>query len=173
MPRLIRAEVEGVQALLAALQTMDDGLDRELAAELQAAAEPIAAGARAGMRRGPGPRANAKNPNDRLPHIADTIYATASGRFAQIVSPHPAAVVFEYGGDIHPRQNLVFKARPEGAPRRRGKGSLASAVQGGGVDQTIRIPQLEMAHKAVTEQLPAIERDLERRLDALAARVGL
>jgi hypothetical protein len=124
---------------------METGIDRELAAELQASAEPIIAGARVGMRRGPGPRANAKNPNDRLPHIADTIYATASGRFAQIVSSHPAAIVFEYGGSIRPHSPL----------------------------QRIDIPELEMAHKAADQALPAIERDLERRLDALAARAGL
>jgi hypothetical protein len=145
MARTVRAEVEGVQSLLTALKAMGDGVDRELTTELQAAAEPIAAGARRGMRRGEGPRANAKNPSDRLPHIADTIYATAAGRFAQIVSPHPAAVVFEYGGSIRPRSRK----------------------------QRIDIPELGMAHKAADAALPDIERDLERRLDALAARLGL
>lgn len=145
MARTVYAEVEGVKALQDALKLYADGADRELTAELQAAAQPIAAGARARMRRGPGPNPLAKNASDRLPHIADTIYAVASGRFAEIVSPHPAAIVFEYGGSIRPKSRK----------------------------QRIDIPELEMAHKAAEAGLPALEKSLERRLDALAERAGL
>lgn len=146
MASTVRAKVEGVASMQQALTQFGNGLERELAIQLQQAVEPIVAGTRARTPRGPGPRIAAKNPNDRLPHLADTIYASAHGRYAEIIAAHPAGGLFEYGGSIRPR-----------GPR----------------SKRIDVGQHAMAHKAADADLPRLERDLERRLDALAARVGL
>lgn len=146
MSSTVRLSVEGVAAMYDALQEFEDGLERVLVGELVAVAEHAVPRARALAGRGPGPRADARNPNDRLPHIGDTIYATPAGRAAAIVAAHPAGGLLEYGGTIQPRghasQRISFRARA-------------------------------MAHRAVDEQVEAAERDLEARLDRLAARVGL
>ncbi len=149
--------------MLAALKALGDGVDRELANELQAAVEPIVARTRTLTPRGPGVIATAKHPSDKLPHLADTIYGTARGRFAEIVSSHPAGPVFEYGGDI----------RPRGGGAR--AGSFVQDAKGPrkASSQVISIPQVGMAHKAAATELPGLQRDLEARLDALARRVGL
>ena len=115
------------------LDAIRDGLARELKGVKAEAAQLIAGSARGNMRVGPGPRAGAKNANDRLPHIRDTIYASPSG----IRSRHPAAMVWEYGGEI----------RPHGG--------------------AIQIPRLEMAQRGARDRSAEIERLMRRRVDEL------
>lgn len=79
----------------------------------RAAADLVARRARLLTPVGPGPRVGAKNPNDRLPHIRDTI----TGRPAGVVSSHPGAVVHEFGGTIAPNGGAIAIKRSAMAER--------------------------------------------------------
>ncbi len=137
MAATLRAKGFGGRELARDLESVKAGLSRELTAMKREAAELVATGARGNMRYGPGPRLAAKNPNDdRLPHIRDTISGQARG----VVSSHPAAKVWEFGGTI----------APSGAP--------------------IQIPRLEMAQRAGRDRQDDIERLMADRVEDLLDR---
>lgn len=139
MPSTVRLGVLGVRELDEALSGLSDGMDRELAAALQQTAQAVVPEARRLTPRGPGPQ----SARDNLPHVAETIFATAAGRFAQIVSPHPAAGWLEYGGTVHPNRHRI---------------TIAGHA---------------MAHRAAESQLDRLESELEERLVGLYVRHGL
>src|SRR5262245_38635579 len=103
MPARIRGSFDA-RSVAQAFAGAADGLNRAIGDPVADAPEPIAKAAGRYMIRGEGPNPRAKaGGDDRLPHIADTITAQRSGLTAAIVSSHPAAPVFEYGGTIAPR----------------------------------------------------------------------
>lgn len=75
--------------------------------------------------------------DDGLPHIRDSLYATALGAGAAVASSHPGAVVHESGGTI----------APAGVP--------------------IHIKPSRMAHTAAAAAAPAVTALLEQRISAL------
>lgn len=101
------------------------GLGRQVGKAVALAAQPVAA---ATARSAPfDPEHRADRP-DGLGHLRDSFTARSLGPIgAAIVSTHPAAPVFEFGGTIAPK----------------------------GVPITIRA--VEMAHKAAVEQAPVFE----------------
>lgn len=84
-----------------------------------------------------------QSPRDNLPHVASTISGAAIPSGVAVVSSHPAGPVLEYGGTIAPR----------GTP--------------------ITIKQHAMAHKAGELDLPRLESEVSRRVNALLAAHGL
>jgi hypothetical protein len=74
---------------------------------------------------------------DDLPHIRDTIDVSVSGGTIAIIASHPGAIVHEWGGTIKPR----------------------------GV--AIKFKEAAMARRAAVQQLPAIERNIDARIDRL------
>jgi len=96
-----------VQGVVRDLESVAVGSERQIAGVRREAAELVARGARPLTPVGPGPILGAKHPDDRLPHIRDTIAARASG----VISTHPAAVVHEQGGTITPRGSRVQTIR--------------------------------------------------------------
>jgi hypothetical protein len=123
----------GVQpALIAdairALEQIETGLGAVVTAVLQGAAGDIASGARAFAPFDPEHRLDRK---DGLPHIRDTLFGRARGETAEVVSTHPGALPWEWGGSIEPR----------------------------GVK--IRIPRRAMAHRSADERLDALAEMVE------------
>jgi hypothetical protein len=53
---------------------------------------------------GPGPQGG----KDTLPHIKETLSASATQSYAQVVSDHPGAPVLNFGGSIAPRGVEIF-----------------------------------------------------------------
>jgi hypothetical protein len=90
-----------------------------------------------------GPGVDGEGGDHKLEHIRDTLKLEARGRVLRLVSNHPGSAVLNYGGTITPH-----------------------GVQ-------IHFPQRLMGQRAGEQQLPALEADLERRLDALFTRHGL
>ena len=121
------------------LDSVELGLGKLLTSALDRLAETAADRTQELWKRGPGPRPNAKNKNDRLPHIADTIAGKGYATYAAVTSDHPAAPVQEYGGTIAPR----------------------------GVD--IHFPAHEYAHRAAEQVMDRLEAQLDDEANALAA----
>lgn len=84
------------------LESVQIGLGQLLRDALAETAEVVAPRAAQLFPRGPGPRENAKNPNDRLPHVAGTISGRGYQTYAAVLSDHPAAGVLVWGGSISP-----------------------------------------------------------------------
>ena len=139
----IRARFPNASQVRRDLKMIERGIGREVTAAFRTAGMVVAARTAALTPRGPGPRAGAKNPNDRLPHVADTIRAGTKGKAITVRSTHPAAPVLEFGGTI----------RPRGAP--------------------IHFRARAMAKTAGERTTADLERELERQLDALLRRHGL
>lgn len=99
----VRVQTPDVAELRRDLESVRLGLGRAIAKAKRQASQVLAAETATNTPVGPGPRRGAKNPNDRLPHIRDTIRASASG----VVSRHPAALVHEYGGTISPHGGSI------------------------------------------------------------------
>lgn len=143
MPVTIRASFPNAKQVRRDLKHIEEGIGREVTAAFRAAGGVVAARTSALTPRGPGPRRGAKNPNDRLPHIADTIRAGTKGKAITVRSTHPAAPVLEFGGTIQPRGvPITFRAR-------------------------------EMAKRAGDQTTSEMEAALEQHLDALLRRNGL
>lgn len=139
----IRASFPNAPKVRRDLKMIEAGVGREVTAAFRAAGGVVAARTAALTPRGPGPRPRAKNPNDRLPHVADTIRAGTKGKAITVRSTHPAAPVLEFGGTIAPRGVPInFRAR-------------------------------EMAQTAGQRTVADLEQELERQLDALLRRHGL
>jgi hypothetical protein len=108
------------------LESVDVGLGRELGAIRRDAADLVARRATRLAPRGPGPIAGARHPDDRLPHLADTIAGKVSGVF----SSHPGAIVHEHGGTIAPRGPRVQTIRiPRSAMAHRAGVQMAARVE--------------------------------------------
>lgn len=141
----MRANFHGADEFARDLESFRLGLGRKVRDAITKAAGPIATLTGRLTPRGPGPTsptrpsAPGRRNDNPLPHIADTMAATATPSGAAILSRHPGAPVTEYGGTI----------APNGAP--------------------ITIKPAEMAHKAGEATLGDLERDVARALDELAA----
>jgi hypothetical protein len=103
----LRVSSRDVRELRLDLESVAVGAERQIAGVRREAAELVARVVRPLTPVGPGPILGAKHPDDRLPHIRDTIAARASG----VISTHPAAVVHEFGGTITPRGARVQTIR--------------------------------------------------------------
>jgi hypothetical protein len=108
----VTAQLPDAKRVADDLQALMRGLSGEIADARRAAIPAVAAGAAALAPVGPGPRLHAKNPNDQLPHLRDTITAGRGG----VIARHPAGKVFEFGGVI----------APHGAPIRIRKVAMAA-----------------------------------------------
>lgn len=95
----LRTDFDRLKDLQADLEAVQIGLGRQVASAKSEASGIIAGRARRLTPVGPGPIAGAKHPDDRLPHIRDTIRGTARG----VVTTHPGGLVHEWGGTIRPR----------------------------------------------------------------------
>lgn len=107
----VRADVQ-IRELYADLLAAGEGVEKELTHELSDAAHKIADDAKPHMRLGTEDWA-VRPGQVQLPHIRDTYTVTARGLVANVVSSHPAAPVWEFGGQIHPRQTITI---PREAP---------------------------------------------------------
>lgn len=103
MPDELRVSVPDARELRADLESLAIGAGRAVGGVQRRAGELVAPTVRALTPLGPGPRPNAVNANDRLPHIRNTIVATPRG----VIARHPAALVHEYGGTISPNGGLI------------------------------------------------------------------
>jgi hypothetical protein len=81
--------------------------------------------------------------DDALPHIRDMLNVDVRGGTIAIIATHPGAIVHEYGGTIS----------PHGTP--------------------ITIARAAMARKAAVRELPAMEQNIQDRIDQLAREHGL
>lgn len=85
------------------LDAIADGLDRPISNVLGAGARKIAVGAHELMRERPEGAWKGSSGAEIPGHIRDYYEARMSGRLAAVVqSAHPAAPVWEWGGEIHP-----------------------------------------------------------------------
>ena len=121
------------------LDSVEIGLGKLLTSALDRLGETAADRTRQKWPVGPGPRAGAKNPNDRLPHMRETIAGKGYQTYAAVTSDHPGAPVVNWGGTIAPR----------GAE--------------------IRFPAKQYAQEAAAEVLPQLEAQLDDEANALAA----
>jgi hypothetical protein len=102
----LRARGFGGRELAKDLDAVRVGLSKELVAIRREAAGIVADQTARNMRRGPGPKITATTPEEsdnRLPHIADTIYGIAAG----VKTRHPAGLVWEHGGVIAPNGSPI------------------------------------------------------------------
>jgi hypothetical protein len=136
----VRASVD-LRDLHRDLESVALGLGKQLADALVTAADTVVRAVPAFTPYDTHHRGDRK---DHLGHLRDTFDARKAGAgTVAIVSTHPAAPVFEFGGTI----------RPKGAP--------------------IRIKQAEMTAKAARAQGSAFERQLEAAIERLLARHNL
>ncbi len=152
MANTIRVAVE-IKDLYGDLKAAGDGLERNLEAELLKGAQRIATAAKPLMRyRGTGSWRGSSGA--RLPHIRDTYTARIGrGASANVGSDHPAAPVFEFGGQI--------------APRVPGGSTVARAVKPSAL---ITIPKVEPVARAGELLAPQIEQSVADSIDALLAK---
>lgn len=145
----VDAEIRGVYRDLEAL---GDGLELAVTAVLARGAQTIADASRPFVPVGPGPIPGAKNPNDLLPHVFETLRGEARGMTGVVVGYHPAAGLIEFGGTIAPSV--------EG-------GTRAAAFTSPGA--IIRFKESAMTRKGADVALPAVEAELDRAIDALVS----
>lgn len=134
----LAADFENISEVRAQLDAIADGLGRALAEGIAQDAQPLLATTRALTPLGPGPRAGAEpGSDDALPHVRDLLGVTVQGGTIAITAAHPAAKVLEWGGTISPR----------GVP--------------------IKFTEHAMARRAAVQELPAIERAVEDRINQM------
>jgi hypothetical protein len=148
----VRLNVEsvGLTDLYRDLQACAGGLEHELTSVLRDGAQRIADRAREIGPRGAASWAGSSG--ERLPRIRDSYFAASAELSATVRSLHPAAQVWEWGGQIAPRV-------PGGAKVARVRDPRA----------LISIPRLAPVHHAAELELPALERDLQAAVDRLLA----
>lgn len=107
MPSRLVVDAPNATEFARDLESIQVGMEKRVGAVRREAADIVAGRARRLTPVGPGPIAGAKHPDDRLPHIRDTI----AGRVAGVVTTHPGGVVHEHGGTIAPRGARVQTIR--------------------------------------------------------------
>lgn len=142
MPSTIRIKVPDLGDLRADLDSVQLGLGREVARAIRLVAEPIVSET---AHNAPFDPRHRGHPHDDLPHIAESIGMRVLSNGAAIVSSHPGAPVWEFGGTIHPRS-------PE---------------------QEIHIPERAMARRAGEDRLDDTERAAMDAVNALLERHNL
>lgn len=169
MPDTVRLDVD-VREVARDLQALGDDLDRPLRDTLEKGAQGIADVARTFMRKRDGSWATSSAAREFPGHIADYFDAKGSATAAPsatVGSRHPAAPVWEFGGEIHPaagdRHAVIARSRV-GSPKRH---ILTRGLQ------RIHIPRLLPVHRAAEQEEPHIERELATAVDQLAREHGL
>lgn len=169
MPSVLRAHVE-IAEISRDLRALGDDFDKPIRDTLEEHATKIADIARGFMRHGEPSWPNSSAARDfgsapgTIAGYYDSRVATTS---ASIGSRHPAAPVWEWGGDIHPAagsaRHAAIAAKRVNSPARK---LLEAGVQ------TIHIPRLQPVHRAGEADLPAMEQALDDAVSRLVEQYG-
>jgi len=151
-----------VRATQQDLQAIADGLDRPITDVLAKGAEDIADLSRGFMRKRDGSWPTSSAFRDFPGQIADYYDSKSNKMSANIGSRHPAAPVWEWGGDIHPAsgsaKHAAIRGFRHGDPRR-------AQIEAG--HQVIHIPRLQPVGHAGD----ALEDDLAQKLEDAVGRL--
>lgn len=168
MPGILRLSVStDVADLSRDLRAFGDDLDKPLRDALEYGANAVANAAKPLMRFRPS-GAWPTSSGARYGHIQDYYRATVATLSAAVVSDHPAAEVWEYGGDIHPAAGSIRHA----AIAAHSVGSPARQILERGI-QTIHIPRQQPVANAADAKREEITQHLEQAVDALIEEHGL
>jgi hypothetical protein len=165
MPSTLRAAVD-IRDLAGDLRAIRDGLDQPIRDTLGGHAAQIADIARGFMHHGQ-PSWRGSSAERLYPEGVSGYYdSKVASLSASIGTMHPGAPVWEWGGDIHPRdsaRHAVIRSLRVGNPRRR---TLEAGVQ------IIAIPRDQAANRAAESDMPSLTQDLDDAVDRLIAEYG-
>lgn len=162
MPSTLKVRVDAA-AVSRQLRALADDLDRPIRQVLRHAVEDIVDLSRSYMRKGfrGGSWPTSSAARDFPGLIAGYYDSSVALVSATVWSTHPAAPVWEWGGDIHPASGAahwIFKAHP----------GMAEAMG----HQVIHIPRLQPVTRAGEQHLPVIEREMDDALTSLIVEYG-
>lgn len=163
MPGILRVHASAdVADLSRDLRSFGDDLDRPLRDALEYGATAIARAAKPLMRHGQPSWPTSSAARDYPGRIADYYRARVATISAAVLSDHPAAPVWEWGGTIHPAagsiRHAAIAAQPVGSMRRK-------LLERG--HQAIHIPRTQPVARAGEAEREDIEKHLEDAVDAL------
>jgi hypothetical protein len=154
------------------LRAFGDDLDKPLRDALEWGATSVARAAKPLMRfRAEG--AWATSSGARYGHIQDYYEARVATISAAVVSDHPAAPVWEWGGTIHP---LLGVSLHHALSTSRMKEQMKMRLAAANMDRppyTFRIPRLQPVANAADAEREQITQHLEDAVDALIREYGL
>lgn len=138
---IVRIDVPDLRELRADLEAVELGLGVELGKVIKEAAAPVVTETKVNAPYDPD---HLQNRKDGLPHIRDSISSRLSVTGAlEVVSPHPGAAVWEFGGVIAP------------------------------AGHEIQIPEAAMARQAGEDTAPELEQRVQHAIDGLLSRRNL